>query len=271
MNRRHWLFGNPFSVRFFADGGDGGDGGGGGGTTPDWHGDFPCLANNPEASKAMSKYADPDAAMSAAVDAQKKVGKAYWLPDDHSKLTDVQKAEIRSNVAKMDGGVPETADGYSLPIPDGTKSPIDEIGLAEFKVFAKENNIPLRLAQGLLGFQTKAMDRMNVLAEQALVKNAVETKNQFAKDCGGEAEAVLRMGWIKEYLQTFCTDAAGKPDPKMWESFEPFFDKKGMEIVFLRALKGPAQAARGTGGGAGPGSVIVAPGGQQEYSEMKNK
>jgi len=270
-NRRHWLFGSPSGMRFFADGDGDGGGGGGGGETPDWHGDFPCLANNPEASKAMSKYADPDAAMSAAVDAQKKVGRAFWLPDDHSKLTETQKGEIRANVATMDGGVPDTADGYKLAIPEGTKCQIDEAGIANYKVFAKSKNMTQALAQEGLSFQLATTDRNNALAEEALVNNAIETKKQFAKDCGGEAESVLRMQWIKEYLQSKCMGPDGAPDTKMWESFEPFFDKKGMEIVFLRALAEPAKAARGTGGGAGPGSAAIVPGGDQEYAEMRGK
>jgi len=263
------LFRRRFGNSCFFVEGDGGDGGGG--ETPAWHADHPYLAENAEASKAYAKYTDLDGALKGGHEAMKKTGKAYWLPDDHSKLTDVQKAEIRSNVALMDGGVPDTADGYNLPVPEGTKSPIDEIGMADFKVFAKEKNIPVGLAKDLLGFQTKAMDRMNVLAEEALTQNAIETKKQFAKDCGGEAESVLRMQWIKEFLQSKCTDAAGKADPEMWKNFEPFFDKRGMEIVFLRAFKDAAQAARGTGGGAGPGSPAIVPGGTQEYAEMRGK
>ena len=258
-------FGN---VHFFADG-DGG--GGGGGETPPWHADFPCLADNPESSKAMAKYGDTNAALEAAVDAQKKVGRAYWLPDDHSKLTDAQKAEIRANVAVMEN-VPDTADGYKLTVAEGTKSVVDEQGMAEFKVFCKNENIPLELAQRLLNLQNSVTDRVSALInkteDQAIKDRNVKNAELFSTDCGGEAQALMRREMIKGLLQSKCTNTDGEPDPEMWEKFEKQFDEKGIDLPLLRALSEPALAASNAGtlpGGGGKTPEKTS----EHYAEMK--
>ena len=264
-------FGN---IHFFADGDGDGGGGDGGGETPEWHSDFPCLADNPEASKAMSKYKTADAGMSAAYEAQKKIGLPFWLPDDHSKLTDDQKNEIRANVAKMEG-LPETADGYVLKVKEGSKTTVDDLGMAEFKVFCKENHISNETAQKLLDFQTGFTDRVSAafMANEAqkIKDRNVEISKQFSIDCGGEAQQVLRREQIKTLLQSMCKDADDKPDPKMWEDFEKQYDEKGVDLVLLRALSKPALAAAegGTGaaGGSGYGSAKPA----SDYAEMRGK
>lgn len=238
------LFGMLRNARFFADEG------GGGGETPDWHADFPCLAGNKEASGIMAKYKDPDSAMSAAVEAQQKVGRAFWLPDDHSKLTETQKADIRANVAKMEN-LPLTADGYKIKIAEGTKTPIDDQGMADFKVFCKEKDIPQALAQDLVNLQNVFADRTN----ESIIKNLnqeikdrnVKVSAQFSLDCGGDAQAIVRREMIKGLLQSMCKNAEGEPDPKMWEAFEKQFDEKGIDLPLLRALSEPALAASNAG------------------------
>jgi len=256
-------FGN---IVFYAEG-DGG--GGGGGEAPAWHADHPYLSENPEAAKAYSKYTDVNEALKGGHEAMKKTGMPYWLPDDHSKLTDDQKNEIRANVAKMEG-VPGTPDGYNLEVSKETKAIIDERGMADFKVFAKEKNIPNGLANELLGFQTAFVDRLNGMREEAIKKIASDTFKQFSKDCEGDSNAVLRQTWIKEYLQGFCKDAEGKPDPKMWESVKKrlFFEENGIELVLLRALRDPAQKAKGEGGAPPGGAPQAAAKGSLDYPEM---
>jgi len=258
-------FGN---IVFFADG-DGGDGGGGG---ESWQSQSAYLTANPEAAKAYEKYKTLEDGIKGGHEAMMKTGKPYWLPDDHSKLTDDQKNEIRANVAKMEG-VPDTPDGYELKVKEGAKAIIDEQGLADFKVFAKENNIPVGLAEKLLGFQTAFVDRLNGIREDAIKKITSDTFKQFSKDCEGDSNAVLRQTWIKEYLQTFCKDAEGKPDPKMWESVKKrlFFEENGIELVLLRALSDPAQKAKGEGGAPPGGAPQAAAKGSLDYPEMDTK
>jgi len=256
-------FGN---IVFFADGD-----GGGGGETPAWHTDYAYLSENPEASKAFSKYKEPNDAFKGAHEAMKKVGRSFWLPDDHSKLTDEQKNEIRANVAKMEG-VPETPDGYDLKIEKGDVS-IDEQGIADFKVFAKENNIPVELAKKLLTFQTSFVNRLNKFRNDAIKEITTDSFKQFSKDCGGEANAVMRMQWIKELLQSKCLNSDGKPDKDIWESFAKriMSEDRVIELPLLRALAEPAQKARGTGGApAGQPASAVAKG-ALDYPEMDKK
>lgn len=240
--------------------------------TPAWQGEHSFFSENPEAAQATAKYKDIDSYFKGAHEAMTKTGRPYWLPDDHSKLTDDQKNEIRANVAKMEN-VPGTADGYKYTKGKETKAPIDEQGIADFKVFAKENNIPQSVFDKLTGFQEALTDRVSTRANEVYVQKINEVNNKtaerFNKDCGGEENAVLRTTWIKEYLQTFCKGDDGEPDKDMWESFlkRQFPDGKGTELVLLRALMEPAKKARGTGGAPSGTPAQVAQ--DSDYSEMK--
>ncbi|NIW99145.1 MAG: hypothetical protein GWN13_13040, partial [Phycisphaerae bacterium] len=227
MKYLNTVFKHGFCNVFFADG----DGGGGGGA-PEWHGDYSYISENPEASKAFSKYENADAAFKGAHEAMKKVGKPYWLPDDHSSLTDQQKADINANVSKMNG-VPEAADGYVIDVPPDTKSPIDAQAIADFKMFCKENNVPPALAQKTLGFQLALMDKVNELQDEARKSRAKEGFASLSKTLGGDDKAIAAMQQIMEYLQSHCKDSDGKPDPKMWESFKErmFFEDKIVDDV----------------------------------------
>lgn len=262
MNKRQystWTFGNPMSLRF-EDGGDG--------TTPAWHADFPSLADNPESSKKMSKYLTADAAMAGAVDAQEKAGKAYFLPDDHSKLTDEHKAEIRANVAKMNG-VPETPEGYGITTPDGAI--IDDQAISELKAFAHKNGYTKEQVQGLVDLQVGFVNRINTTTDETIGTRIKDGFTQYAKEVGGEATAALHMEWVKRYLKSKST-VEGTFNQEMWDGFEKrnFYNNQGKELVLLRALKDSAQQHEATGGGAGSVDVVTPDHkGSLQYPEMK--
>lgn len=240
------------------------------GSGENWQSQSEYIKATPEAGVAFKDYKTVDDAIKGGHEAMKKVGKPYWLPDDHSNLTDVQKNEIRANVAKMEG-VPDNADGYEIKVPEG--SMVDEQGIADFKVFSKENNLPKELAQKLVDFQLSFVDRLNKLRAEKINEMTEANAKQFSKDMGGDANAVLRMQWIKEFLQTKCTGEDGKPDAKVWESFSRriMHNDRIIELPLLRALSDAAQQARGTGGapqGDIPGAVAP---GALAYQEMDKK
>lgn len=265
MNKRQystWSFGNPMSLRF--EDGDGGE-------TPAWHADHPCLADNPEASKKMAKYTTVEAAIAGAVDAQEKVGRPFWLPDDHSKLTDEHKTQIRANVAKMNN-VPLTPEGYTVNFPDGAIT--DDQVVSELKTFAHKRGWSQDDAQGAADLHTAFVDRVNKATDETIGKRIKEGFAQYAKEVGGEATAALHMEWVKQYLESKHVDAGGKPDKGAWEDFKErnFYNNQGKEMVLLRELVPIAQTFVATGGGANAtGEIEAAHKGSLAYAEMKKK
>lgn len=255
-------------------GGDGGagDGGGDGGTpAPEWHGDVAYFKDNPEAAKAFGKYKTMDDAFKGAHEAIKRFGKPYHLPEDGSKLTDAQRAELKAGVAKLNG-VPETPDGYEITAPDGAV--IDEQGIADFKAFAHEHGIDPKTAQGLVDFQLAFVDRLNKARGKVIEGMTNNNYKTFLnEDCGGDKEvAGARLEMVKNYLQTFCTKD-GKPDPKTWESFSAriMHNDRMIELPLLRALHEAAQMKVGTGGAPGSFGQPTGKGGALSYAEMDGK
>jgi hypothetical protein len=260
------LFRNRFgrNIVFFADG----DGGGGGETAPEWHGDYPYLVENKEASRAFAKYKEPNDAFKGAHEAMKKVGKPYLMPEDHSKLTEDQKNEIRANVAKMNG-VPDTADGYVINVSPDTKTAVDAQAIADFKIFAKSKNLPPDVAQDLVNFQIAFADRIAEQGNQAKIEMTKENFRNFSKKLGGDANTLMAMEQVKNYLQSKCKDDKGAPDPKKWESFlaRMFYEDKITEEVLFNALLEPARQFSTGGAPAGQPAAAAAEG-ALAYKEM---
>ena len=238
-------------------------------TTPEWHGESDYLKSNPEASKAYSKYADSDKALEGGYEAIKKVGRPFWLPDDHSNLSDEQKNEIRANVAVMEK-VPLAPAGYNINMPEG-KTRADEEALAELKVFAHKMKWPNEHLQGVVDYQIAFNQKQKkaVLEDQKTISK--ENFAQFSKENNGDTNADLKMIQIKNYLQSKCkTD--DKPDPKMWEAFveRMFINDRMSELVLARALSEPAQKFAEGGAPAGSQASAVVPG-AFDYAEMDKK
>jgi len=269
------LFGN---VVFFADGDAGGDGDGSGaggdgdGNSSDWQTQVGYLKDNPEALKTFAKYTSLDEAFKGAHEAIKMTGQPYKLPSDYSKLTDDQKAEIKSSVAGL-YDVPENPDGYDLKIAKDKPIPIDDQGMADFKIFCKENNVPKDVAQKLVDFQVGSIERLNQTREDIIKDMTQKNFEAFSKEVGGDSAAVLRMQWVREFLQSQCLGEDGKPDQEVWEAFEKriMYNDRMIELPLLRALSKAAQLARGEGGapdggaGSGQGKGIF------NYPEMNQR
>lgn len=272
QNSLNTVFSSPFkmfgfSKRFFAEG----EGGGGGGDGESWHSQYSYLQENPEAAKAFAKYKTENDAFKGAHEAFKSLGKPYRLPEDHSKLTDEQKDEIRANVAKMEG-VPETADGYTVNVPADSRWPSDAEAVANLKKFAKERNWPQKDLQDLVDYEVAAMNKLGEDADKAREKLSKENFDKFSEKLGGNANAIVATEHIKNYLQSFCKDDNGNPDPKMWEQFKSrlFHGDRMVEVILAEALKDVAR--QHSEGGAPSGQEAGAPAnGPFTYPEMKKK
>ena len=246
------------------------------GTEASWMDNYPSLAD-PEVRKTMSKYADEDAAMAGAVEAQRKLGKPYLLPETHEKLTDEQKTEIRANVAKMNG-VPDSPDGYEIKISDDAKSNIDEQTIEEFKKFAHERGFSPAHAQELIDFQLAFVERQGKARISSIEGMQKTTLEQRTADWGGdENAAALETEWVMRHLKkcAYTVDESGNQvfDKGMWEAFctRNFFNNKGHELVLLRALGPWAKQEEATGGSPEGGGMMAATKGSLSYSEMDKK
>lgn len=246
------------------------------GTEASWMDNYPSLAD-PEVRKTMSKYADEDAAMAGAVEAQRKLGKPYLLPETHDKLTDDQKTEIRANVAKMNG-VPDSPDGYEIKISEDAKSNIDEQTLEEFKKFAHERDFSEAHVQELIDFQLSFAERQGKTRISSIENMQKTTLEQRTKDLSGdENAAALESEWIMRHLKkcAYTVDESGNQvlDKDMWKAFctRNFFNNKGHELVLMRALGPWAKQEEATGGSPQAGGPMAGAKGSLAYKEMDSK
>jgi hypothetical protein len=262
------------------DGGsEGGDPGGAAGesqTGETWQSQSPYLTQNPDAAKAYEKYGTLDDALKGGHEAIKMVGQPYRLPKDYSKLTDEQRSEIRSSVATLDGGVPETAEGYEFTLPD-TPIEISDDGVKAFKEFCHAEGIPVEKAQKLLNFQIQLTEGMNATREKLIGRMTADNWQSFLKsDCAGNKDlAGQRLVQVQNYLQSQFKKDDGTVDTEGWEAFRDriMYQDKMIELPLLRALI-PAAQQHATGGAPGgttrTGSVNPHAGGL-EYKAMKGR
>jgi len=235
---------------------------------PEWHGEVPYLSENPDAGKAFSKYTDVNEAFKGAHEALKKIGEPYRLPKNVAKLSDEQRAEFYSGVAKLKGA-PENPEGYDLKIPDGVT--VDDEAVGEFKMLCHKQGKTKAEAQDMLNLQLAMVGRLNARRETAIKEMTAKNAEQFAKEVGGDQNAVLRTGWVKEYLQSKCFGEDGEPDKDVWEAFQKriMFEDRIIELPLLRALSEAAQHFRGQGGAPMGNMAAAAPAGALSYPEMK--
>ncbi|KPK42751.1 MAG: hypothetical protein AMJ65_07195 [Phycisphaerae bacterium SG8_4] len=268
---KHWLYGSGIRVFHTEGGGEGGGGGEGveGGDTG-WQADHPFFADNPDAAKAFAKYTSAEEAWKGAHEAVRKVGEPYKLPKDLSKLTEEQAADFQKGLNTL-RGVPESPDKYNLTLGDDVA--VDDETMSEFRQMAHKEGWTEAQAQGVLdlykGYVGRMVDKRNGMIKDMTDKNY----DQYVKEKGSEADAKLRHGWIKEYLQTCCLGEDGQPDKDVWEAFQAriLHEDRIIELPLVRALEEPARLARGGGGApAGQGASRIAPG-ALDYPEMKKK
>lgn len=254
-----------------AGGGDGGtDGGDAVAETPEWMGEHSYFDNNPAAVKHWSKYKSADEAFKGAEETiRSKQGKAYWLPDDASKLTDEQKAEVLAYGGKM-AGVPETPDDYKFDLPEGLQ--VDEDGMTAFRQACHKGKIAPQAAQGILNLHHELQGRWRADLNKVIERMAGENYKRFAEqDCGGDEElAATRLEMVKRLLQAQCYDDEGNADPAMWEKFavRAFYGDNIVELPILRALAKTAQREFGTGGSPGGGG-LSRQAGESRYPTME--
>lgn len=238
--------------------------------TPAWHADHPCLSENPEASKAYSKYADVNAGLAGGHEAMKKVGRPFWLPDSHEGLTDVQKGEIRANVAKMNKA-PETPDGYVPNLPTGAI--VDDQVISELKAYGHARGWSQEDFQGAIDLQMGFVARINKATDETIGARIKTGFDQYSKEVGGDASAALRMDWVQKHLKSFAVDEKGNFDETMWNGFveRNFYNNQGKELILMRALAPYAQEAVGTGGAPAGGQPANEHAGALSYPEMSKK
>lgn len=229
--------------------------------------------SDPEVRKSLSKYKDENSAMAGLAEAQKKIGRPYWLPEKHDSLTEEQKAEIRSNVALMDG-VPKTAEDYVLTDTEEDAGLfIDPEVVVNYKKMSKELNIPPVTVQKLYDFQKAFVRKQNEWREQAIKEMQQKTFDRLAKELKSPDAVTARMEWIMQYLKDFAKKEDGTFDQEEWDAFSRrnFWNNQGHEYILMAALSPIAQQLKGTGGSPPGGTPMAAAKGSLSYPEMQKK
>jgi hypothetical protein len=163
-----------------------------------------------------------------------------------------------------------------LNVPEDAR--IDDEAIGDFRKLAHERGVDPKTAQELLDLQLGLVKRANdAVARHIQGMTDNNFKTFLNDDCNGDKElAGVRMEQVKRYLQTFCVDKDGQPDPVMWEKFQArtMYNDRMIELPLLRALHQAAQMGVGTGGAPtnfGTATKAKAGSGGLDYPEMDNK
>lgn len=241
------------------DGGQGGQGGGGaaggaaGGTPPafDWN---TGLTDEATKSWVTTKgYKDPAALAFAAMNQEKLLG----VPADKIiKLPTDDKPESWKPVwSRL--GVPETADGYKLPVPEGDKGEFAKQAAAWFH----EANIPAAAAAKLAEkWNAFTADQAKAASDAAIAKGA-EQHEALKKEWGAAYEQ--NLGIAKKAAAAFGWDQA-KIDALQsalgYDGVMKFAHEIGTKV---------GEDGFVSGGGANPGGVMTPAQAQSEIALLR--
>jgi hypothetical protein len=133
-----------------------------------------------------------------------KAGRGLVLPDP-SKATPEELAAFRAKAASVDGGIPESPEGYGFKLPDDFPDP--EFGKTASTLFHK-HHVPKAIAEGLMqdfAAQVQAGEVARVQAEQKeFEKQEADLKSEwgveFEKNCEIAKRGMKRLGFTDEII-----------------------------------------------------------------------
>ncbi len=208
---------------------------------PAWPDDWRAqmASGDAKAARLLERYTSPDAVGKALMSAQQRIrsGEAKLRPGPEA--SEEQLAEWR-----LERGVPETADGYDVPIPlDGKYEDLDEFGKASIDAFRgtfHELDMPPDHAE-------KIMSVANDVALKQLERQA-ETDAMRQED----TEDALRMDWGTDYRKNIALNAQFMQDRlgDDWQSFVTARTPQGLRLAddpkFNRFINQMARSEGGT-------------------------
>jgi hypothetical protein len=163
-------------------------------TETKWYEEDNEITSNADLMKHIKDHGfeeTPTKAVRAHFELQKKMGASYRLPDDLSKLTPEQKADILARTQSL-MNVPESAEGYEFDKPElpGGMSYNDNLENA-YRAFCKENGVSKELANLGWNFVNNAgIAAFNQQEEQRRTKT-IRAEQEFRVRKGDKFEQVM--------------------------------------------------------------------------------
>jgi hypothetical protein len=211
----------------------------------DW---YTGIKNEERRNWAQAKgWKDPEAVVDSAYNLEKlighdKAGRTVVLPGE-----DAKPEELAAFYKKM--GVPDTVDGYKLPVPEGM--PAEFAG--EAAKWMHESGIPPKQAEKLAG---RWNDYMAQQQAQLQEQQAVQSEQEFNKTMqswGKEADANIELG--KRFAQQFIPAKTAQERQEIIGKIESAIGTAAMLHMFANAGKGLGEhMAAGMGGSGGFGT-----------------
>lgn len=141
----------------------------------------------------LGRFKTPDDAYRGLIEAQQAISRPFRLPADMAKLTDEQRTEFSDGMKKLKG-VPDSADGYELKMPEGME--MDEKMATAFRNFAHESEMSPTRFQSTVDWWN-AMQAENGKTSEADNAKALEE----AVDKAGKAHEELWKGDKEKNLE----------------------------------------------------------------------
>lgn len=177
-------------------------------------------------------FADEGAMAKSYRELEKKQGLSYRLPDDLTKLSTEQKAELITKVRSL-RNVPAKPEDYVINIAEGVEK--DEAFIGAFKAFAHEKGLSSEDVQSLADFYVNAqqggMEKMLAFQE----KEAAAAETQFRMNHGANYEKVMkgidiaRYELAKELGFLYRVEGDEKPHSKLDDALD-MPDAKGRKL-----------------------------------------
>ena len=226
MIKKHWLYGSPFSMRFFADGDD--DGGGGGGDSPVTSVDLGGIkdhkgedglnfftdehresldawgSDDPTKAKFRTKdnKLDVPKLTKSYLELSQKMGKTTNpLPDN---ATESERFEYQRNIARM-LNVPATPDEYVLIEPKDLPESmaVDNDVKNELKIGSHKHNMSNEAVQFVYDLQNKFAVKQMEIFNQALTKQNDESEIKLRAHLGGADKFAANDELLQRYVHDF--------------------------------------------------------------------
>ena len=226
MIKKHWLYGSPFSMRFFADGDD--DGGGGGGDSPVTSVDLGGIkdhkgedglnfftdehresldawgSDDPTKAKFRTKdnKLDVPKLTKSYLELSQKMGKTTNpLPDN---ATESERFEYQRNIARM-LNVPATPDEYVLIEPKDLPEnmAVDNDVKNELKIGSHKHNMSNEAVQFVYDLQNKFAVKQMEIFNQALTKQNDESEIKLRAHLGGADKFAANDELLQRYVHDF--------------------------------------------------------------------
>lgn len=215
--------------------------------------------STPEAKTLVAKYDTEDDAIVGGLEAQKKFGKQFVLPDSMDKLADDDmRTEFRTGALRVLGSV-DSVDAlkdfnFTVGRPEGYELTESDTAVATaFSQFIVDNDIPVGMAGKMVEFYNILMEKAKQDIENKYLENSETTNKKMVEILKGEENVTKQAELIKRMFK----DEAGLTTEEFESIAEALVEHKYTHSAVLQkalgnfATKLVAEGTTESGAGAG--------------------